>query len=156
MYSENFEKRKQILNIIYHGLRLWMASHSWFKKRALLKRPTVAFSPFQATQSNSILCTASCSWLVPSLAEEAWCANASNLVKLNLSEFPSCRQSPLQMRLLKRKSSWQIQGSPLGQKVKLYKNSDPLAVKTSWTPYGFRMDNFFLPSFIWNINHLNR
>ena len=45
--------------VIYHGLRLRMASHSVFKYKALVKRPTVAFSFFQAIQSRTILWTAS-------------------------------------------------------------------------------------------------
>ena len=44
---------------VYHGVRLRIASHSLFKYKALLNRPTVAFSFFQAIQSRTILWTAS-------------------------------------------------------------------------------------------------
>ena len=45
--------------VIYHGLRLRMASHSVFKYKALVKRPMLAFSFFHAIQSRTILWTAS-------------------------------------------------------------------------------------------------
>ena len=83
--------------VIYHGLRLRMASHSVFKYKALVKRPTVAFSFFHAIQSRTILWTASL-WVSVSADK------ASNLVKLNFKALPNCHHSEPTC-LLRRKIS---------------------------------------------------